>query len=248
MQALNRLRTRLFKQQAVETSGIPPLYQRKPPLWAQWTWALVGCDIFMTFVGFPSFLQVSDLPLCVCSATAVELTWSHWTEPAVGSAQKPTKNEPSDTSPTPFVLRPVWQRLGLSVFHLGVGVAAAVALIGSHTRVVRTICILPRQASLPAKSLDTDTRQIFIQCAHHWRNRGRLFPMSSCRLDPGRDDSEFILRVDGERGHWWIGLNKATMNGRDMSLAASRATLLREWRQEKNTAWKRGPILLNKMT
>jgi len=216
---LNRLRTRLFKQQAVDTSGLPPLYSRKPPLWAQWAWTLVACDIFMT-------------------STAVELTWYHWTKPV-------QKNDSSESNTSEFVLRPVWQRLGLSAFHMGVGVAAAVALIGSQTRVVRTICILPRQTSLSAKPSQTDTRDIFIQCAHHWRNRGRLFPMSSCRLDPGRDDSELILRVDGERGHWWIGLNRATMNGRNSSLPASRATILGEWKQQKNTAWKRGPILLS---
>jgi len=36
-----------------------PLYQRIPPWWARWTYALIACDIFMTFVDILHFIYDS---------------------------------------------------------------------------------------------------------------------------------------------------------------------------------------------
>ena len=183
----------------------------------------------------------------------MELTWNHWTEPALDSPTKTTADTPSTSSTsepqtTHFTLRPTWQRLALCVVHLGIGVGAAVALIGSHTRVIRTLCILPHHSGpLTKSSPKKDLRELFIQCSHHWKNRGRIFPMSDCQLHPGRDGTELILRVDGQRGHWWLGLDRAQIHGRQTSLAASRSTILGEWRQQKNTGWKSGPVLDRKL-
>jgi hypothetical protein len=248
---LNSLRTRLsrwpWRRRTPQlTDVVFPLYQRTPPLWAQWTYTLVACDIFMTFVFHIFFVGPSSPNARVYSASAVELTWNHWTEPNEVSNKTPASNIPSDAQPS-FKLRPIWQRLGLCVIHLGIGVGAAVALIGSHTRVIRTLCVLPHPTP-PRSTLKNDQRELFLQCSHHWKNRGRTFPMNSCRWYPGRDDTEMILRIDGQRGHWWLGLDKAKIHGRDMSLAASRSTILGEWdlKQQKTTGWKSGPILAQK--
>lgn len=43
---------------SVAVSTRPPLYQRVPPWWAQWTLGLIACDIFMTCVLLPGPLLV----------------------------------------------------------------------------------------------------------------------------------------------------------------------------------------------
>ncbi|KAF8622948.1 hypothetical protein AX15_006623 [Amanita polypyramis BW_CC] len=247
MQAVVVPRTSLFARfLSLRTikSGVPskfvntqsiPVFQRIPPWWARWTWALIACDMFMT-----------------CSA--IDLTWNHWSQ-LVSDLEKisvKNKERPGDglqASAAPqehYETRPVWQRLGLCASHLVLGAGVAVALLVTQARFVRTVAVIP--PTVPKE------RRVFIQCAHNWRNHGTTFPLGQCSLEEGRNETEMILRVLGERGHWYVGLTNAIIHGQPVSMLEARNAILEEWKEGKRRGkwtsstkvddrWKSGPIL-----
>jgi hypothetical protein len=145
-------------------------------------------------------------------------------------------------------MRPTWQRLGLCASHMFFGVGVAVALLVAQARFVRTIAIV--HSPKPA-----DGRRVFVQCAHNWKNHGITFPLSRCSIQEGRDESEMVLRVTGERGHWHIGLTGAFIHGRPISsVLEARDAILDEWKEGRrhgkwtmktkvDDRWKSGPIV-----
>jgi len=144
-------------------------------------------------------------------------------------------------------LRPSWQRLGLCIAHLVFGAGIAAALLVAQVRFVRTFTILPPLSS----SGSTEGRRVFVQCAHNWRKNGLAFPLNKCSLKEGRNETETILRVAGERGHWHIGLNDAVIYGTRASVTKARATILAEWEGKLagqrtlpviDGRWKSGPV------
>ena len=124
----------------------------------------------------------------------------------------------------------------------------AVALLVAQARFVRTIAIV--HSPKPA-----DGRRVFVQCAHNWKNHGITFPLSRCSIQEGRDESEMVLRVTGERGHWHIGLTGAFIHGRPISsVLEARDAILDEWKEGRrhgkwtmktkvDDRWKSGPIV-----
>jgi hypothetical protein len=79
-------------------------------------------------------------------------------------------------------------------------------------------------------------------------------PFERARIDPGRDKTEVILRIQDVRGHWWIGLTRARLRGTPVPAARMRDALLAEWGIRKSAGgdpvasvgrWKSGPILQN---
>ncbi|KAK2467404.1 hypothetical protein APHAL10511_000639 [Amanita phalloides] len=233
---------RFFNLRSIR-SGIPsklldtktiPVFQRTPPWWARWTLALVACDLFM-------------------SSSAIELTWNHWSQLVSDLEKISVKNKgtPDENSSEPqekhYIIRPTWQRLGLCASHLALGVGVAVALLVTQARFVRTIAIVPTVT--PAEG-----RQVFVQCAHNWRNHGTTFPLSRCSLEEGRNETEMVLRVSGERGHWYVGLSDAIIYGMPAKVMEARKAILEEWKEGKRRGkwtlqksvdgrWKSGPIL-----
>jgi hypothetical protein len=162
-----------------------------------------------------------------------ELTWTKWTLPPEKSADAP-------------VLRPAWQRAGLCLAHLSVGVGFATLLLIARSRVVRILHIIPPSADAP--------KQLLIAGAHHHGMRGAVIPFERARIDPGRDKTEVILRIQDVRGHWWIGLTCARLRGTPVPPARMRDALLAEWGIRKPAEgdpvasvgrWKSGPMLQN---
>ena len=192
----------------------------------------------------------------------IELTWNHWSQlvsdlEKISIKNKSKEEENASKIATPsaaapgeeerYELRPTWHRLGLCASHMFFGVGVAVALLVAQARFVRTIAILD-----PAKP--AQGRQVFIQCAHNWRNHGITFPLNRCSLQEGRNESEMVLRVSGERGHWHIGLGEAFIHGRRASTLDARDAILEEWKDGKRHGkwtlpskddgrWKSGPIV-----
>ncbi|PFH46580.1 hypothetical protein AMATHDRAFT_154495 [Amanita thiersii Skay4041] len=245
-------------------SGVPskyvdgaqtPLFLRIPPWWARWTWALVACDLFMT-------------------GSAIELTWNHWSQLVSDLEKIGTKNKEASggvSTPTPttgtnsegasYIMRPAWQRLGLCAAHLTLGVGVAAALLVTQARFVRTIAILPPATTTTPAS--QSGRRVFVQCAHNWRNHGMTFSLSRCSLEEGRNETEMVFRVLGERGHWYVGLQDAIVHGHQVGVLQARNAILEEWRQqgegklkrvgkwsakakvETNGKWKSGPVIRN---
>ncbi|KAJ8076679.1 hypothetical protein PM082_001102 [Marasmius tenuissimus] len=217
----------------------PPLFQKSSPWWTKWGYALIGCDLFMT-------------------GSAMEITWTNWStlvkdEPASDNKdEKPTQH---------WEQRPVWQRAALcSAFFVG-GVAAASAILIARARYLRTLDVFPplEFATGSTKSKIAPTvqprhrRRVFLQSTSHTRGHGVSFPLSKCKLNEGRDETELFLHVDGERGHWHIGLDGALVNGRKISPLEARDALLRQWdggilSEELahpfviDGRWKKGPV------
>lgn len=162
-----------------------------------------------------------------------ELTWTNWT--------LPPNNKPGD-APT---LRPAWQRAGLCLGHLTLGVGFATMLLIARSRVVRLLHVFPPSAGAP--------KQLLIAAAHSHGARGAVVPFPRTRIDPGRDKTEAILRIQDVRGHWWIGLTHTRLRGTPVSAARMRDALLAEWGIRKGDLsagagagrWKSGPLMDN---
>ncbi|GLB37345.1 hypothetical protein LshimejAT787_0403960 [Lyophyllum shimeji] len=181
------------------------------------------------------------------TGSVIDLTYNRWSILAsdLESSGKKLKGEAAPT-PDEYVLRPSWQRIGLCTAHLIFGAGIAAALLVTQTRFIRTVAILPPSAS--------EGRRVFIQCAHNFRKNGIVFPISQCSLRDGRNETEMILRADGERGHWYIGFEDAVVNGRRVALPQARAEVLAEWENKPvanfvskpqvkvDSRWKSGPI------
>lgn len=106
-------------EKLIYEQGSIPLYARRSPWWAQWTYAILACQVFMTCVS--RWVELC-IPSHNCRATAVELTWSRWTEPVK------EKDEETET----YQLKSVWQRGGLVLGHIVVGSVAAAALLSTR--------------------------------------------------------------------------------------------------------------------
>jgi hypothetical protein len=167
-----------------------------------------------------------------------ELTWTNWTLPPNN------KHKPGD-APT---LRPAWQRAGLCLGHLTLGVGFATMLLIARSRVVRIMHVFPPSAGAP--------KQLLIAGAHSHGARGAVVPFSRTRIEPGRDKTEAILRIQDVRGHWWIGLTRTRLRGTPVSAARMRDALLAEWGIRKSHQgdlsvgagagrWKSGPLMDN---
>ncbi|KAF8271093.1 hypothetical protein EI94DRAFT_634833 [Lactarius quietus] len=211
-----------------------PFYEARPPWWAKFTWGFIAADLIVTCAhDFPFPPQCSFSHLASYSSTMTELTWTKWTQP------------PSKAGDAP-VLRPTWQRAGLSLAHLSLGVGFATLLLIARSRVVRILHILPASGGAP--------KQLLIASAHRHGARGAVVPFSRTRIDPGRDDSEVILRIQDVRGHWWVGLTRARLRGASVPAARLRDAFMVEWGIRKKLLgdegtgagrWKSGPVLEN---
>ncbi|KAI0067599.1 hypothetical protein BV25DRAFT_837714 [Artomyces pyxidatus] len=172
----------------------------------------------------------------ITTSSMSELTWRRWTRPADATEKAQGVTDP--------VLRPVWERAGLVVGHVTFGIGFAVALFVGRSRVVRRLYLLNPPPTSPKAP-----QQLFIQGAHNRDTRGVVAPFKSTRISPGRDDSEVVLRVDGMRGHWWVGLTRAKIDGHEMGKAPAREAFLRVWGIRKgspvSSAWVGGPVVHN---
>jgi hypothetical protein len=177
-----------------------------------------------------------------------ELTWTKWTLPP---------EKPGDAP----VRRPTWQRAGLCLGHLTLGVGLATLLFIARSRVVRILHIFPPSSvGGPGGGGGVGTpKQLLIAGAHVGKSRGAVVPFARTRIEPGRDKTEVILRIQDVRGHWWIGLTRARLRGTPVSAARMRDALLAEWGIRRKSSsqgdddlgvttsgrWKSGPLLEN---
>lgn len=159
----------------------------------------------------------------------MDLTWKHWSKPVDGKSD--SKN------PIDYNLRPTWQRLGLCLGFFTGGVAAASALFIAAFRYTKVLDVFPplaatfTQPSAQAARKALEQRRVFIQSARNSRSRGITFPLSQCTLHRGRADSELLLTVDKERGHWYIGLDDdAIIDGKKYTGSAAREVILKAWK------------------
>jgi hypothetical protein len=181
-----------------------------------------------------------------------ELTWTKWTLPP----EKPVNDD--NNAPT-VRLRPTWQRAGLCLGHLTLGVGLATLLLIARSRVVRILHIFPPSSSSSSAAETGTPKQLLIAgaAAHvvgKSRRRGVVVSFARTRIEPGRDETEAILRIQDVRGHWWIGLTHARLRGTPVSAARMRDALLAEWGIRKSVhgdlgaysgRWKSGPLLEN---
>ena len=122
-------------------------------------------------------------------------------------------------------LRPAWQRAGLCLGHLTLGLGLATFLLIARSRVVRILHVI-----LPSGGGGGSApKQLLISGAHAYGKRGAVVPFSRTRLEPGRDKTEAILRIGDVRGYWWIGLARARLRGTPVSVTRMREALLAEW-------------------
>jgi len=176
------------------------------------------------------------------TSTVTELAWTKWTSPP---------KKPGDAP----ALRPAWQRAGLCLGHLTLGVGLATFLLIARSRVVRILHVLPPSSGGGGGGDAPSSKQLLVAGAHTYGKRGAVVPFSRTRIERGRDETEAILRIEDVRGHWWIGLTGARLRGTPGSAARMREALLAEWGIRKSPLgydesagagrWKGGPIMDN---
>ncbi|EPQ55217.1 hypothetical protein GLOTRDRAFT_138839 [Gloeophyllum trabeum ATCC 11539] len=173
------------------------------------------------------------MDLFLCSSMA-ETAWNHWTWP--DPAQKELAGEDAHVQPN-YVLRPAWQRFALAAGQFAVGLGFASALVRLRGRAVRRVYIVPS----PSHSA-----QVFIQTPVHGASSGIRTTLGECRLSPGRDMSEVILRLRGREGEYWMELRGARIRGQEVPLERANAEIWEAFTGKKAAAmqrWKSGPVL-----
>ncbi|KAI0087088.1 hypothetical protein BDY19DRAFT_1073734 [Irpex rosettiformis] len=234
--ALSRRHESLLLQGVGPTlDAYKPVYERKPPWSARWTYPIIFAQIGVS-----------------CALT--ELIIHHWTElktpePTTDSAQVNGDAPP----PKPeYVLRPWYQRAGAVLGQFCVGAFVCVLLLNSRARIVRKLYLIPSSAvtetalspKLPPTSKHTpgqaaskahnhnpnDDKILVMQNVYHFRGQGNVFPFSSTDLSAGYDSNELAFEVAGRRGKFYMGLQDASVNGEKMDNAwAAREALFKIW-------------------
>lgn len=114
-------------------------------------------------------------------------------------------------------MRPIWQRIPIAAGQLFVGIALATLLLGSRSRIVRRLYVIPGSSISPNPNIQpTFPKQQFliVQSVHHFRGQGYVAPLKSCHLEKGRDDTEVEMLMKGVTGRFWLGLEGATVEGK----------------------------------
>ncbi len=97
-----------------------PFYEARPPWWAKFTWGFIAADLVVTCVLRLSFFSPGLFSHHHHhSSTMTELTWTKWTLPPEKPGDAPTR-------------RPAWQRAGLCLAHLSLGVPAHHPCVGQR--------------------------------------------------------------------------------------------------------------------
>ncbi|KAH8115178.1 hypothetical protein DFH11DRAFT_88737 [Phellopilus nigrolimitatus] len=182
----------------------PPLYDGKPEWWRRWMFALLALDMLFT-------------------GASIDMVMRYWTE----VIEKPLPSDSSSNDQRPeyeYVLRPLWQRLGLASFELLVGTGVGALILASRDRTVWRLIIkrVPLASLPPARSgmqlpprlsKGAKSQTINILTLETASGRAKRFLMRDCDLVPARDLSEVYLRINGVRGYFWLGLNRAKVLG-----------------------------------
>ncbi|KAL0579620.1 hypothetical protein V5O48_002392 [Marasmius crinis-equi] len=193
----------------------------------------------------------------------MEITWRNWSVLVKDEPESDSKRASKDEKPAEhWEKRPVWQRTALCSAFLAGGVAVASAILIARARYLRTLDVFPpldlaagsKKSKIPSTpNFHPRQRRVFLQSITHTRQHGVTFPLSRCTLHQGRDETELFLAIEGERGHWHIGLESGLVDGQKISPLEARDTILRQWadgplsRDLANPVivdgrWKKGPI------
>ncbi|KAK7036473.1 hypothetical protein VNI00_011670 [Paramarasmius palmivorus] len=187
----------------------------------------------------------------------MEITWRHWSV-LVKDEPDPASKEENAPVADHWELRPTWQRAGLCTGFFAGGVMTAAILLVARGRYVRTLDVFPPLEAITSSTKKLPpklpTRKVFLQTAPHGRGRGVVFPLSKCSLQHGRDDTEMVVRIIGERGHWYLNLDSALVNGQKLSRWEARDAIVKEWQvggaisqdlahpHVIDGRWKKGPV------
>ncbi|KAI0030312.1 hypothetical protein K488DRAFT_87881 [Vararia minispora EC-137] len=205
--AFNRVRTRLSLGQVYQLHPElfkKPLYEARPKWWMKYSWVGALGGLFSS--------------LFYLSLTMAELIWREW-------GRKPDDTDSEDAKAEGWVLRPAWQRGAGAGVHVALGLGLVALVVATRNRVVHRLHIIPPDV---APELGGPHRRLFIQSV--WDGRGGgIVPFQSTSLYPGRDDTEVILRVEGKRGHWWIGTKDAKVEGEEAPAERIRELLAAMW-------------------
>jgi len=184
--------------------------------------------------------------------------FTHWTRPIaeVASSDGPTEKKDAagaqfqipSSNPSQRELRPLYQRVLMSVSILGFGTGLGVLFLSARSRIVRRLLDVsspaPAHKSKPLRTLSKD-RYIVVETVENWgRDKGKVYPKEKCELRPGRDGSEMLLKVRGVRD-FWLGLDEAKIEGEAVSGGswAVRQRLLESWGKKASGVWKSGPVV-----
>ena len=155
---------------------------------------------------------------------------------APGRQQTPEDERPKGH----YVLRPAWQRGLYVAAQVFLGGSIAFILFIGRARTVRRLYIIPSPASVvsttpkvPLPATSNASELVVLQTVHTLPNSGRVFQKDKCSLNPGKDYTEAMIRVDGVSGTFWVGLVNAKIDGVKMNAWNARDSLLKRWYGEQ---------------
>jgi hypothetical protein len=159
------------------------------------------------------------------SFTAAELTWNHWTEVV----------EPVPAPAPKFTLRPMWQRAAAVTGQVAIGSYLAFMILVGRTRIIQKLWILPSSGALDTSPKE---KRVFMQCVHHFKRQGQLYPYRACKLQETRpQDKEILVKIDGVRGFYSLALEGARINGQEWA-SGGKGVQMKWAREELIDAWR----------
>ena len=165
-------------------------------------------------------------------------------KPAIAKGSSPEASSPSETE---WVLRPFWQRLGLTTCQLLVGAIVGGAILAARDRFVWRLHVFHREnlgfSSSPqskntvkSRSGSSNSNQSGTMSGSRWlrvetiNGRKKEFPMQHCNIGAGRDDTEMFLNIQNVRGHYLLGMKGASILGQsDTNLKLLQSRLMEAW-------------------
>ncbi|KAK0235328.1 hypothetical protein EDD85DRAFT_72769 [Armillaria nabsnona] len=154
------------------------------------------------------FAPFVSLRICENSASTMDLVWNNWTKITTEKLAYATGND-DEKDHMYRVLRSTWER---------VSVAALVFMPGCVTTAV---VMQMRSSYVLAFDTLADHRRhnLFLQTIRTGPTKGLSVPFNKAYLLPGRNKTEFMIRVDGKPTRQYIPLDdKYFIDGKKVSL------------------------------
>jgi hypothetical protein len=89
------------------------------------------------------------------------------------------------------------------------------------------IYILPPHPPRPSPpTLKTDLRRVVVQNLGAGDQGGVVLPIRKCQIKLGKNEKEVVLRNPDSEGHFLLGLDGASIQGKEVTVAQAKAKLM----------------------
>jgi len=176
-------------------------------------------------------------------------------EDAPATSLSDVKDSPSPPGKR-YEMRSLWQRIPAAMGFFAFGAFTGFLIYGSQQRVVWRLYLLPAAKALTnstaaasSKQASLPGRRLVIQSAANLKGQGRVVALETCQLDRSQEAAGVNLSILGIRGPYWMGMDRAKVEGKTMPEWEMKAAIYKAVYGQKGLSklakqdWESGPVL-----